>query len=138
MIGFVQIIGFAVICMVLTEFMVQGVKEWLPNKIVGNLEKAWAFFFSLFFVFAPKLVQLPTGGLPTSIVESYTNLAAMPWTFCLLLGVLISRGSSAFYALMKRLGISTPISDRGEVQKLLYAAPETQKATEENVSDPVK
>lgn len=120
------LLGYLGLCISFVEFMVQFVKEFLPRKMTENLENVWAFAFSILSLFLPKLVKIPDGLIPTDFISAYQMIVSMHWTFCLLLGIFISRGSEAFYAFLKARGISTSTTKPGVVNQILYSQSSTE------------
>lgn len=103
------LIAFGTACIVLVEFLVQGVKEWLPARFVDDKQRIWSLVFSLL------VVRLPAYITSVSVPEQVKNLTLLE---CILLGILISRGSQAWFGLLRLFGVQP--DEQGGIVKSLF------------------
>lgn len=110
------LVGFCIALIAVTQFLVDGIKEWLPAKFTKGFEKVWALIVSLALsLLAPVFFRsLPADILALLQIPAF--LLVMPIIVRIVIGILISRGSEKFHDL---LGPSAG-NGNGNVSKLLY------------------
>lgn len=112
----VWILGFGAVMISVVQWVVDGIKEWLPAKLTVGYEKVWSLAVSLALCIATPyfLRSLPADILSQLQLPAF--LLDMPMAIRVVIGIAISRGSNKWHDL---LGVSAGVGN-GEVSKMLY------------------
>ena len=117
--GLMGILAFAGVAIVLVQYVVDGLKEMLPDTWVAGKERVWALGLSVMACFLPKVIT------SVAMPEAVQALSAAE---CIILGVLISRGAAAWFGLLEKIGAAS--RDPGAVKSRLYPADAIARAAD--------